>query len=1113
MPAVSDAARVPAAQIQPSDSFPLDRAGDTTPRRATAADIRDYAGLTAAQKAKLDGIEPLATADQTGAQIVALLTALQGGDRLSAAALQGLPAAAANGDLTGVALDGSTLTFTRRAGANIVLNLPAGSDDGGGAALTGTQIVALLEALGGADRLSASALDGFAAAVEAATDGDLTGVALAGRILTFSRRGQANTVINLPAAGGGAQAQTGPEIVALLAALQGAARLSYNDLKDLPADTADPADTWAQQFSIIGQADGVSARDLAAGTSAAGEIIVPFKAAIVADEAGLGMTRATGRTAFTNLHTDADTALRATGALKVFLRNTPAGQLRAEWREYNATNVLLATTVLATHGVAASAARTTFDLPLGSTPVTARKGRTYDLYLVFAPAAAVGAGGGSFGVDAGADDANILALLRWTRDPAADLTALDARVNALENAPDPQPGGGGGSLGLPAKVAQPLRDRNLYIRVTSDDQGAPTHSYDDTAHIPGVIASVTDLATPPRALNQRLRLTAHWRANPPGDYIGAANPVDRNVVNGTLASRDITYEGQARKQYGWDTVQPGVFGSVEHAQEFAPEFYWWQPQGPGSPWVLNVWIPNAYADARASLYIEVTSSETGTTIGQGLNRTSGRLGQTHRQYQSHAPLSADEVAALAAIHDTAGDNDIALNFFESPDGSAKGAALNFQPEFIWEALLGQPHLAPILNQNQRANRLLRGDHLLADWGVEPVYAAQEDARVDGVLTRPGTVYTLLRNNGTRPQRFFVRRGLPGTDGVDGAVNGRNRLLLRLNPFTNGLGYYWAEPYRAGHFLLFDNVIEVDHIDRGHSIGVVTLAGAAAGEQPLVQIGVRNAADPESFGSFVQWPADNFWVQIGNRIDHAGRPASDFTLQLTRNAAGETTADYGGHTYNLYSYRFNEQLAADLGPHGQWLFDDDTVRLDFSVANGGAGINFSPAEHQFTRGAGFTAATDAVPVAAVPLPGDRQLTRIPIAIPAFHPSHSQAAVADHIAFTHRVTAVQAGTDVDVGAKFTINTTGANPANRLECDFRLELARGPTILDRASHYVRHSAPTEFTIASFSLGGVVDELRAGDTIRLVSRSFDQFADSDLMIQTAAQHAVNQLTLARRT
>jgi len=321
------------------------------------------------------------------------------------------------------------------------------------------------------------------------------------------------------------------------------------------------------------------------------------------------------------------------------------------------------------------------------------------------------------------------------------------------------------------------------------------------------------------------------------------------------------------------------------------------------------------------------------------------------------------------------------------------------------------------------------------------------------------------------------------------------------------------PYRAGHIIAFDNVQDPARIAPGDPFGVITIAGSQGGQNPLVQIGVR---DPGGANA-VAWPADAFFIVLSNREGADGRDASEFTLRLARNAGADATATYGGVVYNLYSYRFSDELTADLGSHGQWIFRGEEAQFDFTRQNGADPINFNPDEQQFTRGAGYRAPTDAVPADALPLPGGRQFVTRPIVIAPFHPSESQAAAADLTAWTHVVTAAEAGDDAEITAKFTTTTSGANASNRLEIDFRLELrpaGRGATrVLDRAAHYVRHSSGTEFTLASFSMSGHAD-LAVGDTLALVSRSFDQFADSDLMIATDATvgRSVNALSIVRR-
>ena len=95
----------------------------------TLADARALARYTAAEKTKLAGVEDSATADQTGDEIVTLLDALTGNDRLDATAALRLIADAIDTEL------GNTDWRT-----------------GGGGTVTGAQIVTALQALMGDNR-------------------------------------------------------------------------------------------------------------------------------------------------------------------------------------------------------------------------------------------------------------------------------------------------------------------------------------------------------------------------------------------------------------------------------------------------------------------------------------------------------------------------------------------------------------------------------------------------------------------------------------------------------------------------------------------------------------------------------------------------------------------------------------------------------------------------------------------------------------------------------------------------------------------------------------------------------------------------------------------------
>ena len=84
--------------------------------------------FTTTEKTKLGGVEMGATADQTGAEIVALLEALTAGNRLSYTRLDDTPTIPAqDGVVNGGSYASGTLTLTRTVGGNIVITgLPTG---------------------------------------------------------------------------------------------------------------------------------------------------------------------------------------------------------------------------------------------------------------------------------------------------------------------------------------------------------------------------------------------------------------------------------------------------------------------------------------------------------------------------------------------------------------------------------------------------------------------------------------------------------------------------------------------------------------------------------------------------------------------------------------------------------------------------------------------------------------------------------------------------------------------------------------------------------------------------------------------------------------------------
>ena len=230
--------------------------------------------MSAALFSKLDGIEAGATADQTGAEIRALLQALTGNDRLPYSAIRDTPAAAAawarasgasgtapDDRLPDAVTDGSladgAITLTRRHGAARALTLPEGLTD---VALAGSELRFT--------RLHGSRIDitlpspGTGASptnlgnTPSATDVEVTSstgsnttlpaaTAAAAGVLTaalFSKLGGIEA--------GATADQTGAEVRDLLAALTGDDRLSFSSLKDTPAAPA----SWARASGATGRA-------------------------------------------------------------------------------------------------------------------------------------------------------------------------------------------------------------------------------------------------------------------------------------------------------------------------------------------------------------------------------------------------------------------------------------------------------------------------------------------------------------------------------------------------------------------------------------------------------------------------------------------------------------------------------------------------------------------------------------------------------------------------------------------------------------------------------------------------------------------------------------------
>ena len=1121
MPAIKTATLVTADNLQTTDALPIDRAGDAVPRRTEVSELDTRYGRT-----KLAGIEDGATADQTGAEIATALNALVGNDRVTAAAIRDLTQGGA-GDLTGVTLASGVLTFTRRSGADIAITLPSV----GGGTVTGEQVVTLLTALTGNARLPVTAIRDLTQGANT----DITDLSIQGSVITATRRGGATFTITLPTTSGG----QGLASVASDSTLTGdgtsgsplavAVPFTAEEKQQALAtgdDAATATDTWAVQYSILQMVDGARSRSIPLGATTAHEIDAAWVATAVQDEAGLGIGVPTGRIAFSNLHASTNTLLRSTGKVPIFRENLPAGMLRLILRPYNALNEAQPDIVQAVHAVTAATTMRTDDFSLGDISFMANSSLTYQLVAEFTPNIAVASSSASFGFAAGAGESHIFAFRRWVADvidaaetTGEDLRALirgadtetiaDADEFAFADASDStlskasasdlrdyfQQGitQGGEGLAAPATVPPAFRDDGALIRVTSTPAGAPTLSYDDIARYTG-LRSVGDLAALPEHGTDRVWLTALWRDNHPGPYEANVNPVDRNAVAGVFATRSVDFNSVPRTQYGWDVVAPGTFGTVSAGQDFAPEFYWWQPNGTGTPWVLSVWIPNSFANSRLHTYLEITSSETSTTIGEGLTRTTGRLnynGQQYSQYQSSSPLSNAEVAALAAIQDASGPNDVTLNFFESADGNARGAPLNFEPAFIWRSALGQHNLATVLEEPTRANRLMHGARILADWGQVPVFPNLVAANRAGVLGIPGYEFAIqdVVNRSQDLDRYIVSRGYPGTGGSRGSVSGRNRLAIQLLQMGNGAGFYFAQPYRS-QYRTTDNVQDVDRVDPDNACGFLSFYDARQGVNASVQIGLLPTLTSRT----------NIWLQVHNRSAARGGTAAQMTLNLTRATGNDATAVFGGRTYNVYTLTLTDQLQRDLGRAG-WLFTNDTVIVDLEGSNGGNPININPDELQFTRGSGYAAPTNPLPPVAQRIL-TRQVYEEEIITDAAFGIHSfastPAAAADDVVFTwtvpNRALPVSGETLCDVGANFTIVTTGAVdgadfPSGiRANAIFRMERVRSGVqnvVIVNDNKYIRHSTATAFNDAVLLLQGTINVQR-GDQLRIVSRSW---------------------------
>lgn len=720
----------------------------------------------------------------------------------------------------------------------------------------------------------------------------------------------------------------------LAAQLRLANGLAIAEIREIgAADLSDPTDTWAQQFSILRQFDGRDANTIASGTTTAVEDRVAFASAFAQDEAELGAAHNSGRIQFNNLHATQDSTLRVTGKLRVFRANVPAGRMRVLLRTYDAQDDTVGDDqVLASHSTAAATTEQTFDLPIGDVTAMARRGRTYSVFLEFTPASAVGSNA-SYGFAADADDANLIAFRHWTADV--------------------QSGMGSGGVTIPAKPPN-LEGVDTYVRSTLNDDGDTIYSHGQVRNIQS-LPTVDDLAENPRHATDKVWLQHAWNGRYPGAYEATRNPVDRNAVMATIATRSTTFNGQPRQQHGFDLAGSDAFGSVTSGGDFAAEAYWWAPEGTIT--VLNVWVNNAHAASNASIRVELTSSETSTTVDETLNRTTGILnynGIQYRQYQSAAPLSPAEITALQNIQDASGGNDVKIDFFD-----ANGNPILFQPEFLWDAMIGQHNLQPFLEVD-RADRIMHGARVLADWGVMTNFNDRAAAAADGALTRPYQTWAELDEAARRqdPRIFITVPGYAGSGGTKGAVSGRNKIKFRLIPFSHGSGQYWtSQSWNRRLLQPFDNVTDVSQVDPDRRIGSATLTEGDAQQGATISIPLSaELTTRETVG----------W-KISNRANSAARLDLDFTRAADTAANHDVVWD--GRTYRVYTATLTtDQTERLLGTAG-WAFTDNEFEGELvdSIA-GNNPINFNPDQVQFSRGAGYVAPAGAIAATAVEVTG-------------------------------------------------------------------------------------------------------------------------------------------------
>ena len=230
-----------------------------------------------------------------------------------------------------------------------------------------------------------------------------------------------------------------------------------------------PADSWAVPYSILGQFASTQTETVPNGAPAGSthKRRISYTPTPRLDAAGLGISRTTGRTMFTNIPNDSATALRLTGRLNVFFSSLPAGRVRVLHEEYMAST-LTDTVVLADFAIDAVSARTVRQIALADSAIHVRGDRGYDTLLEYTPDTAL-TSAGSFGADDGVDDADIIAYRRYNE--VEQLPALGD--NIITNAVSLSPYTTGGSYTQVATLPIRLEAGAAYWITISDSEYTP----------------------------------------------------------------------------------------------------------------------------------------------------------------------------------------------------------------------------------------------------------------------------------------------------------------------------------------------------------------------------------------------------------------------------------------------------------------------------------------------------------------------------------------------------------------------------------------------------------------------------------------------------------------